>query len=271
MGWNVSRLAGLAALAMSSPAAAQNAPPAGARWIADWGADRCTLLRTGADSSPILAVRLLPGSERFELLFPGRTASRRLLGGSAAATVVLSDGTASEVTLDPGFPTEVRPPLIAWADVSLLDKLERSSIVTLQQGREVLAEVPIEAARPAFRVLRQCVDSLLTEWGIDPTARAALRSPPRAIPGGSPWLRSSDYPGRAVRDATSGAVIVRLTIDPAGRVTDCTILRSSGDGALDAATCRLLPVRARFEPALGADGQPTAAAVIREVDWMIPR
>ncbi|WP_114951480.1 energy transducer TonB [Sphingosinicella terrae] len=69
-------------------------------------------------------------------------------------------------------------------------------------------------------------------------------------------IRNRDYPRSAVRARAQGEVFARLRIDADGRVTDCRIARSSGHEALDAATCRLILERFRFEPARDGRGDP---------------
>ena len=63
---------------------------------------------------------------------------------------------------------------------------------------------------------------------------------------------SADGRGRAGAQGTAG---FRLVIGADGAVTGCTITRSSGDAALDAATCAILLGRARYEPARDAAGR----------------
>ena len=52
-------------------------------------------------------------------------------------------------------------------------------------------------------------------------------------------------------------VAVRVQVD--GRATDCKINRSSGVGAIDQWTCRLVETRLRFRPATDDRGRPYVA------------
>jgi protein TonB len=79
-----------------------------------------------------------------------------------------------------------------------------------------------------------------------------------------------DYPAAARAQGLTGTARVRLDVAPTGRVTGCTILASSGTALLDAATCRLLSSRARFEPARDGAGKPVAGAVEVELPWSLP-
>ena len=63
---------------------------------------------------------------------------------------------------------------------------------------------------------------------------------------------------------------MRLDIGPDGRVGGCTVLRSSGSGALDNATCRIMRSRARFVPAQGSGGQTVSSTWTHSQSWRLP-
>jgi TonB family protein len=88
-------------------------------------------------------------------------------------------------------------------------------------------------------------------------------TPPRQIGGA---VSSDDYPASALRAGAEGEVGAIINVGVNGRVEACTIERSSGNAALDAATCSLIQRRFRYEPAT-QDGQPVAAVVRRNVYW----
>lgn len=99
-------------------------------------------------------------------------------------------------------------------------------------------------------------------------ALAAAQPPseggPVPLPGD--WIVSDDYPVDALRREVEGDVQIRLDVDPAGRVSACTILKSSGDASLDTATCELLTLRARFDRARGPGPRTHARTVV----WKLP-
>ena len=92
--------------------------------------------------------------------------------------------------------------------------------------------------------------------------------PMAALPG---LIRPDDYPAAAIRAGEEGTVGYRLEIAPNGRVTACTIARSSGSAALDSTTCRILRARARFTPARDAQGRPVAGRFDGRFTWRINR
>jgi protein TonB len=83
-------------------------------------------------------------------------------------------------------------------------------------------------------------------------------------------VSDSDYPASAIRGEEQGTTRFRLTVSPAGRVTDCVVTASSGSGALDTATCRIMKSRARFTPAMNSDGQPVGDTVASAIRWVLP-
>ena len=67
----------------------------------------------------------------------------------------------------------------------------------------------------------------------------------------------SDYPASAQAAGAQGTAQAQLTIGPDGRVVGCNLVRSTGNGALDAATCNILRRRAKFTPAHDSSGAAT--------------
>lgn len=76
-----------------------------------------------------------------------------------------------------------------------------------------------------------------------------------------------DYPQQARADRAQGTVRFRLVVETDGRVSRCTILRSSGSSILDSTTCRLMRSRARFVPARDASGRFVSGQVEDEISW----
>jgi len=67
----------------------------------------------------------------------------------------------------------------------------------------------------------------------------------------------SDYPASAQAAGAQGTAQAQLTIGPDGRVVGCSLVRSTGNGALDTATCNILRRRAKFTPAHDTTGAAT--------------
>src|SRR6476661_176867 len=140
----------------------------------------------------------------------------------------------------------------------------------------------------AYNVIKKAAQDLKTfdvEEPPPPTIQTVVATPPPYIPPVAPSppppppaprkvqsaqsakgdLRSlfsaDDYPASASAAEASGTAQATLTIGPDGRVVGCNLIRSTGNGALDSATCNILRRRAKFTPARDSNGQSTTDTV----------
>ncbi|WP_174292006.1 energy transducer TonB, partial [Sphingomonas bacterium] len=87
-------------------------------------------------------------------------------------------------------------------------------------------------------------------------------------------LRARDIPQPIVRQLLATGVnhyvvSLRFTVGIAGRVTDCTVSRTSGSTALDGETCRLIIDKLRYRPELDGAGRPIPVVVVGTQEWTI--
>lgn len=87
---------------------------------------------------------------------------------------------------------------------------------------------------------------------------------PRQIRG---RLTVSDFPDGLIGPGQQASVGVRYTIETDGRVTGCTVLRSSGFAQVDTLACRLITQRFRYRPATNRAGQPVRSVVTESHTW----
>ena len=78
---------------------------------------------------------------------------------------------------------------------------------------------------------------------------------------------SRDYTRIAGRSQLRGTVYVRYTVQPTGRVSGCTVTRSSGHPELDEATCEIIEDRFRYRPARDPEGKPVAETRSSNFSW----
>lgn len=90
---------------------------------------------------------------------------------------------------------------------------------------------------------------------------------PKGNSGG--WFSAADYPA-TLKSGESGRTHYRLTIGPDGRVTACSITKSSGFSLLDERTCSLVMRRARFSPAVDSQGNTISGTWSGSVVWNPP-
>lgn len=85
-------------------------------------------------------------------------------------------------------------------------------------------------------------------------------------------ITDGDFPSD-IRDLAEtgfeGTVSVRFLVQTDGRVGECRVTRSSGYRSLDAATCRLIQQRFRYEPSRDVEGRPVPAWILENHTWAI--
>jgi protein TonB len=80
-------------------------------------------------------------------------------------------------------------------------------------------------------------------------------------------LSESDKLSVVDRVGAQGTVGVKVTVDSAGRVSDCSVAHSSGFKTLDAETCKVVQRKARFSPAKDEQGHPVAGVLYGDISW----
>ncbi len=113
----------------------------------------------------------------------------------------------------------------------------------------------------------KCIGELLNHWGVDAAKFASQSRPARGDEKSKPWIVDEDYPVGMILDGKRAIVSVRLNVDATGAPTACHIQQSTGPKLFDDTVCRALMRRARFEPALDADGKPFASVVRQGVTF----
>lgn len=106
-----------------------------------------------------------------------------------------------------------------------------------------------------------------------PSPSASLFDPVGARAKGnvSRWVTNDDYRSRWILEEMAGTARFNLTINTRGKVTGCTITRSTGHAPLDAATCEIVTRRARFDAARDGTGKPVAGSYNGVITWQIPK
>ena len=83
-------------------------------------------------------------------------------------------------------------------------------------------------------------------------------------------MSQEDYPSTSIRNNEEGTVSFRLEIGADGKVTNCSVTKSSGFTALDQTSCKLLQRRARFNPGRDASGAATGGVYNGRFTWKLP-
>lgn len=80
---------------------------------------------------------------------------------------------------------------------------------------------------------------------------------------------SARLPSRLLRSFTAdqGYAHLWLTVADSGRVTDCSVLQSTGNAQVDQALCNLMIKRSRWSPARDRQGRPLTVKVRYTATW----
>lgn len=181
----------------------------------------------------------------------------------------------------PGFMTAMEP--------DFLTHFAAGRSLHIYRGETRVDQLSLSGSAAGIGVLRRCVASVKARLDAEAREKARFAHIPKD-PFGTPpaapeaddatharakanitsLISDEDYPASAVRAGEQGTVRFRVAVDANGRVTDCTILSSSGSPALDSSTCRLVRSRARFTPATDKSGKPVPDTVESAITWSLP-
>ncbi len=193
---------------------------------------------------------------------PGRFALREMIGQQRPSVFYIRESKLTHPPSDPRSP--VQPGGGSPLKPLLLALVAAASLWTWQQSRnrndrpEPTLEWPTEAVPE----------------GTAPSAPTQPEPVPPAVRARANLIElfnSDDYPQEAIRNEEQGTVQFRIIIAPDGRVSDCTVVSSSGSAALDRASCAIVSERARFEPARDANGQRVGDSLTSRVRWELPQ
>ena len=117
--------------------------------------------------------------------------------------------------------------------------------------------------------LRKCSWDTVASWGLNIDQQKSLTRHPVANTNSSSWITYRDYPQEMIRGGYQGIVHYRLIVDEKGQATSCHIQLSTRPKEFDDAVCRAVMKRARFHPALDANGKPAPGYWVQTVRFKI--
>jgi hypothetical protein len=254
-------------------------------WNVDWSTTTCSLHRAfgSKDNPSILTIERFGPTTSFQLsiisdefksfqqgdavqLRFGENPSRRITGVSpgksgASGKAILFFASQS---LAPRIETDDEdwdPPVTPATEAAV-----KSISVSYYGHERTFVTGPLD--KP-FEALSKCTDDLVSTWGLDPKQQATLTAHPMPKARPNTWIMSSDYPRAMLSNGKQALVSFRLAIDASGTPTACEVQRSYNDKKFDEVTCALLLRRARFSPALDANGKPIASYYLNTVRWIM--
>jgi TonB family protein len=146
-----------------------------------------------------------------------------------------------------------------------LQAITRSGRIGVDVPHEIKASFELSQLAKVLELGTQCAVGLGELWGFTREEQAAVAMPPQGNVAAQ--VDSGDYPSEALRNNEGGQARVRLSIDTDGRVSDCVVITTSGTASIDETTCRVAS-KARFKPALDANGRPVRSLAIALISWL---
>lgn len=143
---------------------------------------------------------------------------------------------------------------------------EQPGIAITNSPPPAVVAVPADPGPPLYVVPPESMPAIAQP---SPPSPDIVRDPEPRRPAQA-YVTADDYPRSALAQRQEGIVAFALEIGANGRVTQCTIVESSGSMALDAATCRIMRSRSRFTPAVDSKGNPAVASFSDAVEWRLP-
>jgi hypothetical protein len=257
----------IASLLLAAPVGAGGAPlqPTG-KWIVDYADAQCSAARAfGTSDKPLhLVIKPSPTSEVVQVALV-RAGSKKA-GVQEDAMLKLGARPPAKVKLLE-YGTEKSNIRLINLDGELAAKMVQETTIELSSGRSqtILHTGPLRAV---MKTLADCRQDLRSHWNIDEARQATFKSRARADI--RKLFSTSDYPAQAIQQRDSGTTSVVLLIDERGAVKECMVDGTSSIPTLDAMTCLILRQRAKFEPAIGADGKPVRDSVTSRIRWEMP-
>jgi TonB family protein len=190
---------------------------------------------TGAMSPPWFAMQMAD--------YPADALAARQEGDVPITLHIRADGTIESCAVDSG------------------PKLLRRASCAIVAARGLFGPSTDKHGTPVAKIIKA-----IARWSI-PTV------PPVADFGGATpisqtsWFTPADYPYAALKAGQSGVVDIAFEINENGRVTSCTIVKSSRSSTLDSTTCDLFKARAGFLAAVDETGAPRATRGHDRFHW----
>jgi hypothetical protein len=295
-------VASLTLIALGMPAPAAAAAPAPlilkptSAWQVDYADERCRLARQFGEGKQtvLLFMDRFGPSEYFRLTIAGQVVKTFVEKGDAdiqfgpteeeQQLAFLKGNLGKEPALVFSGSARIAPPSAAelmaiknrgkteWVVIQPISEDRQKAVRHLRVGKPLRKPVMLETGsmRAPFAALDTCIDNLLTSWGVDVERHKTLSRTVTPLKSPDKWIMPSDYPNDMLSAGQPALVSFRLSIGPDGVPTACHIQATTRPKEFDNAVCKSVMRRARFSPALDAQGQPLASYYQNNVYFALP-
>jgi len=253
------------ALALSVQISAA-APANPETWEWDSKSPICALKQLGAEA---VTIERTPGNEETELLITLQTGSKLGSGHFLDAAVATDSGRTFLGDVSFGVDKDGRSNLyLVSPDPAFIDALSGTSSLQVSYAKSKSIRVQINIPAKIVATLRDCEDTTLRGWGIDPASWRGLQSRPLPVEHIRQRFKNLAYPTDALAAHVEADAVTRLDIASDGTVASCGTVNAGLPKVFGGASCRVLK-GAKFKPAADSNGKPTPAPILFDVRFRI--
>lgn len=256
-------------------------------WVMDYADDSCALKRTfqAGDQHALLQLRQIGPGDSFEVTVASGTLAAKneklqvrfepddeftqpvaafYFDGNEFDAMVYNDSFRSPAL------RALTPPYPDWPEADREARERAITGLSIKGGFERPLLLKTGAMHPAMNAMRTCLDELLNHWGLDAAVQRTLSRRPKPLDQLA-WAKKiqAAYPAEMLRKGRSGLANIRMIVGSDGKPTACIPNKDAPDRAFDEHTCEVMMRFAKFEPALDANGQPTASFWTTTVTYMV--
>lgn len=284
--------ASLSVTAFAAPEEPSRLKPS-SKWISDYQPDGCRLMRAfgEGDDQILLQLSRFAPTDSFSMTLSGKKLGMKSKGqaniqfGPTEAeqsieylpgvigkySALVMSGDMRIVPLSAQQLKEIgqtkAPQIVKLAPIGA----EREKAVTyLKIGKPLRKPVILELGpmdKP-FAALSTCISDLVTSWGLDAEKHKSMVRWVMPVSSPGNWIKSSEYPTKMLAANQPAIVEFRLEVDEAGNATQCHIQQTTRPKEFDNAVCKGIMKRAKFVPALDAEGKPLRSYYQNTVKFM---
>jgi TonB family protein len=254
------------AVAASAPPQLRSSKP----WVLDYDETQCLAGREyGPKDDPItFVIRPAPNAQTYEFLI-GRHRGGPRYDEELEGSVDFGSGPIKAWLLVYGTKAKQKVQQFRISALDMEQARSATSVTFIATGGEdvslALTDMPA-----LLKGLKDCTADLQQYWNMDFKTMGKAAAPSKGHLRG--LFTTNDFPAEAQTRGQEGTAQFLLLIDEKGKVAACHVQKTSGVPVFDAMGCDVIVERAKFTPALDAQGHPVRSTVVTPpITWLLGR
>jgi len=241
------------------------------KWVVDFDDSQCVASRNyGTAAEPWLLGLKAPVSGDVMQLMVVRPGGSSPFPDQHPTVITLNDGQVLRTSaMSLSIPERKQRLLRMILSSEQFERFSKATAISIDVRGQLRQNIALTDMPALSKIMSDCVAGLRKYWNAGVTAGPSSSLRQDATGDLRGLFSSKDYPDVGMLDDSQGISRVVLLVDETGKVADCTITASSGSAALDGQTCYAITTRAKFKPAIGADGKPAKTVFRQQINWRI--